>query len=482
MLEPGHVLQDRYRIVEALGGGGMGQVYLAEDTRLADKPCALKELNPDPHATPEEQTQAAQQFRREAAILAHLDHPNLPNVYDYFEEAEHFYLVMDYIEGEALSDYLEKSPQGLPPTKVTEWAIQLCDVLEYLHNQSPPVIFRDLKPSNVMLTPEGEVKLIDFGVARLFDPGKSTDTLKMGTAGYAPPEQYAGQGQTTPQSDIYALGATLYEMLTGDDPTAHPFVFTPPHKLKPSIPHSLSNAIMRAISLDPAARFPDVGAMKTALEKATRPRRFTLPIVQRQKGTGTTVLPEAATAHRVARRRDRPRSAVARVLGGIVKFLFSLTIVALILSIVILLVTTFALSKIVEVTFASVDWGLTENAATTFTMREDELSSATAEFLELYALDAIQDVSADFRAPDEVAIYLRLFEQPVTLEARLEEKDGVPRVILERLNDTPLYVVGGILSNGINRGFQRSWEESPWRVESIQATANTLIVELEPNR
>ena len=482
MLEAGHMLQNRYRIVELLGGGGMGQVYLAEDTRLADKLCALKELNPDPHTTAEEQTLASEQFQREAAILAHLNHPNLPNVYDYFEETGHFYLVMDYIEGETISDRLAKSPQGLPPAQVTEWAIQLCNVLEYLHNQSPPVIFRDLKPSNIMLTPNEEIQLIDFGVARLFDPGKSTDTLKMGTAGYAPPEQYAGQGQTTPQSDIYALGATLYELLTGDDPTAHPFVFTPPHKLKPSIPQSLSNAIMRAVSLDPKARFPTAGAMRTALEKATRPRRFTLPTIQRQKGTGTTVLPEAATARGIARRRDRPRSGVARVLIGITKFLFSLTIAASILSIIVLLGATFALSKIVEVTFASIDWGLTVDAATTFTMHEDELSEATAEFLELYALDAVQDVSADFHAPDEVAIHLRLFEQPITLEAQLEEEDGVPRVLLKQLNDTPMYIVGGILSSGINRGFQKSWEESPWRTKSIYTTFNTLFVELEPNR
>jgi len=159
-----------------------------------------------------------------------------------------------------------------------------------------------------------------------------------------------------------------------------------------------------------------------------------------------------------------------------------LTIAASILSIIVLLGATFALSKIVEVTFASIDWGLTVDAATTFTMHEDELSEATAEFLELYALDAVQDVSADFHAPDEVAIHLRLFEQPITLEAQLEEEDGVPRVLLKQLNDTPMYIVGGILSSGINRGFQKSWEESPWRTKSIYTTFNTLFVELEPNR
>ncbi len=128
MLNPGDILQNRYRIVRVLGGGGMGQVYLAEDTRLADKPCAVKELLADPHATPEEQEQAAEQFRREAAILAHLQHPNLPGVYDHFEENGRFYLVMDYIEGETLAQRLERSPGGLPPEEVVGWALQLVGI------------------------------------------------------------------------------------------------------------------------------------------------------------------------------------------------------------------------------------------------------------------------------------------------------------------------------------------------------------------
>ncbi len=191
LLEEGTVLQGRYRVVRRVGGGGMGWVYLAHDTRLADKPCAVKELRQDPHLPPAEQEQAAAQFHREAAMLAHLSHANLPNVYDYFQEYERFYLVMDFVEGETLEQRLHRSPQGLPPETVVDWGVQLCDVLTYLHSQNPPVIFRDLKPANIMVTPQGQLKLIDFGVARLFDPSKGTDTLKMGTAGYAPPEQYA---------------------------------------------------------------------------------------------------------------------------------------------------------------------------------------------------------------------------------------------------------------------------------------------------
>ena len=333
-LEPNIQLQDRYRIVKMLGGGGMGQVYLAHDTRLADKPCAVKELIPDPHLSAEERAQSAAQFHREAAVLAHLDHPHLPNVSDYFEEGGRFYLVMDYIEGETLEARLIASSDGLVQEEVVEWALQLCDVLSYLHNQDPPVIFRYVKPANVMVTPEGQVKLIDFGIVRLFDPSKGTDTLKMGTAGYAPPEQYAGRGQTTPRSDVYALGATLYELLTGDDPTEHPFVFTPPRQLRPSVSPVLSDAVMQAVNMAPADRFPSVEAMKAVLQKVTRPRRFRLPTVQPKRGTGTKVMAPAAVA--APTERSRP----AKIALGAGRWLLRASVTILIVLFIAALVFT----------------------------------------------------------------------------------------------------------------------------------------------
>jgi hypothetical protein len=151
---------------------------------------------------------------------------------------------------------------------VAEWGRQVCDVLEYLHQRTPPVVFRDLKPSNIMLDRHGRVKLIDFGTARHFDVSKHTDTLKMGSIGYAPPEQYQGQGQTSPQTDIYALGVTLHQLLTNVDPSARPFVFTPPSLLRPEIPEPLSRAVMRALHLDPAQRFASAMEMRRALEPA----------------------------------------------------------------------------------------------------------------------------------------------------------------------------------------------------------------------
>jgi len=477
MLEQNDMLQDRYRTVQVLGGGGMGQVYLAHDTRLADKPCAVKELVPDPHATLEEKKQNAAQFHQEAAVLAHLSHPNLPDVSDYFEERGHFYLVMDYIEGETPEQQLRRSPEGLPQETIVEMSIQLCDVLEYLHSQTPPVIFRDMKPANVMITPEGDVKLIDFGVARLFDPTKRTDTLKMGTAGYAPPEQYAGQGQTTPRSDVYALGVTLYELLTSDDPTAHPFVFTPPRQLNSAISPSLADVVMRAVKMDPDDRFPSITAMRAALQKTTRPRRFRLPSIQRKSGSGTKVMPEtAAVTPQIRSRPVKFALGAARWLG---RLALTVVIAVVVTALVLTLAGAFVLSSVAERAIGESNWDLAHSDPGPFVITEAELSDGMQEALEPYTLDAISHTKANFRPPDTAVLSLRILSNPVSLQGRVETRNGVPAVILEQLNDVPLYVVGGIVSGGVNRGFEQAWEDSRLRVASIAIQQRQLIVNLE---
>jgi len=268
MLNPGDILGSRYRIVRTLGAGGMGAVYLAEDSRLSNRACAVKEMRPDPSATAAEQLQAQQQFQQEAGILALLKHPNLPGVYDHFSERGNFYLVMEYVEGETLDHLLSSAAGFLLESLVRHWSLQLCDVLDYLHRHRPPVIFRDLKPANIMLARDGTVKLIDFGIARIFDPRKKTDTLKMGTVGYAPPEQYAGHGQTDARSDIYALGATLHHLTTKQDPTSRPFVFSVPSSVNPAVSPNMDHAIAKALDLDPDQRFQTVQEMKAALTGA----------------------------------------------------------------------------------------------------------------------------------------------------------------------------------------------------------------------
>ena len=262
----GKMLDGRYRLVSLLGQGGNGAVYLAHDTQLFDRQVAVKELI-EQFDNMTERTAAVARFQEEARMLVTLSHPNLPDVRSYFTESGRYYLVMEYIEGSTLLDLLARSGGTLLPEAVADWGRQICEVLAYLHDQHPPVIFRDLKPSNIMLDNHGRIKLIDFGTARHFDQSKHTDTLKMGSIGYAPPEQYQGQGQTSPQTDIYALGVTLHQLLTNVDPSARPFVFTPPSLLRADIPESLSRAIMRAVNLDPSQRYGSAQEMRRALEQ-----------------------------------------------------------------------------------------------------------------------------------------------------------------------------------------------------------------------
>ncbi len=226
------LLNDRYRILELVGQGGFGSVYKAADTSFGDRLVAIKAME-QKGLSQEEIAAAATGFKREALMLAHLRHPHLPRIYDHFSDSGRWYLVMDYIEGETLEVYLQKSvrdphtgKEHLPVEEVLDTGLQLCAVLDYLHTRQPPIIFRDLKPANVMRTPERHLYLIDFGIARHFKPGQIKDTMPLGSPGYAAPEQY-GKVQTTPRADIYSLGVILHQLLTGDDPTNTPFLLAP---------------------------------------------------------------------------------------------------------------------------------------------------------------------------------------------------------------------------------------------------------------
>lgn len=265
MLTPDTVLGGRYRIVRQIGGGGMGVVYLAEDIRLPGRRCAIKEMSLTQLA-PGDRQWAVDAFRQEAQILARLRHPGLASVTDFFPEGETWYLVMDFIEGETLRDHLQRAPGGrLPLQEALGLVRQLCEVLEYLHGQSPPVVFRDLKPGNVMLTPRGEVRLIDFGIARFFKPGQPEDTVSLGTPGYAAPEQFGGLGQTDPRSDIYSLGVLLHQLLTGYDPTTTPFNLPSARTLNSAIPPQVEAIIRRSTQMRPDLRFQGVAEFCQAL-------------------------------------------------------------------------------------------------------------------------------------------------------------------------------------------------------------------------
>ncbi len=243
------LLNSRYQLEARIGQGGMGAVYKATDTRFNNRPIAIKEMSRS--GLPANRIQEAEEsFEREAHLLADLLHPNLPRIYDHFSEDERSYLVMDFIEGLTLEDYYEKADGSpLPLEQVLNWGEQICDVLSYLHTHQPPIIFRDLKPSNIMISESGHVYLIDFGIARIFKPGQSHDTVALGSPGFAAPEQY-GKAQSTPRSDIYSLGALLHCLLTGVDPSEQPFFFRPASELNPIIPPELELLLQQMLEMD----------------------------------------------------------------------------------------------------------------------------------------------------------------------------------------------------------------------------------------
>jgi serine/threonine protein kinase len=261
MIAPQTIIGSRYRVVKPLGGGGMKLVYLAEDLRLAARKCALAEMV-DTFTSTDAQQQAISAFQREADMLAQLSNEHIPRVFDRFSEGNHHFLVMEYIDGITLEDQLKRNGGKLAPDLVVEVALQVLDTLEYLHHLQPPVIYRDLKPSNIMVTGDGQAKLIDFGIARHFQP--LSNATMIGTQGYAPPEQYRGKVET--RSDIYALGATMHHAISGRDPAAEaPFSFPPLQQLCPEIDARLANAIDQALAYDVIRRLPDAAEFKHRL-------------------------------------------------------------------------------------------------------------------------------------------------------------------------------------------------------------------------
>lgn len=272
-IPPGTLLHQRYFIDHKLAQGGHSAVYLARDTVEGGLTVALKEMR-ETQQTSEERDTAINSFMREERMLAALRHPALARVHDIFVEDGHHYLVMEYVPGFTLEDEMMALQHPIEWTRVVSWGIALCDVLAYLHHQQPPIVYRDLKPPNVMLTPDGQLKLIDFGIARWFYSAKSRDTTQLGTDGYAPPEQYAGRSE--PRSDLYALGASLYHLMTGRVPESAPQrmngqPLTAIRAHVPAAPESVERVVQQAMSLAPADRFVSADKMREALEAILHP-------------------------------------------------------------------------------------------------------------------------------------------------------------------------------------------------------------------
>ncbi|HMO58474.1 MAG TPA: serine/threonine-protein kinase [Roseiflexaceae bacterium] len=249
----------RYYITRVIKEGGQGAVFEAIDDN--EQVYAVKQML-DRFTDSRERAEAVDRFEAEARILQRLTHPRIPRVYVSYQDEGFHYLVMDFVRGEDLEDIIQRE-RLIAEAQVLTWAEQICDVLEYLHSRDPAIIFRDMKPSNVMIEPNGSVKLIDFGIAKTFNPTRHGGT-QIGTPGYAPPEQY--QGMATPRSDVYSLGATLHHMLTGRDPRDEPpFTFPPVYALRPNVSRRTSDTVQRALQMKPEDRFASIGELRTTL-------------------------------------------------------------------------------------------------------------------------------------------------------------------------------------------------------------------------
>ena len=271
-LPPNTVLNSRYEIVRRIGGGGMGAVYLAKDRNLGDAPRAVKEMI-ESHLDPAQHEKAIGDFKRESLLLTALEHPSIPTIYDYFydEVGSRFYLVMKYISGGDLASRMRAAIGGrLDEKTVTDWGMQVADVLDYLHSRPKPIIYRDLKPANLMIDGNnGRIMLIDFGIARWVAQQQEKGVTAVGTMGYAPPELFSGRVQ--PASDVYSLGATMFHLLTGSDPQDNPlliFDFSKnprPRQIAPSISSEMERILMRCVEYRPEDRFRTAGELRSEL-------------------------------------------------------------------------------------------------------------------------------------------------------------------------------------------------------------------------
>ncbi len=270
-LPAGYLLAGRYRILQQIGQGGFATVYKAQDRGHKNRLVAIKQIHLE-SLTLQEMIDASDGYNREVTHLSSLRHKSLPRIYNYFTDDQHWYIAMEYLTGKTLEERLKSTRRGFLPVKRTlDIGLALCDVFHYLHTQRPPIIFRDIKPANIIITRSGRICLIDFGIARLYRPGWK-DTGPLGTPGYAAPEQYGRRAHTTPQTDIYGLGATLQTLLTGKEPLEIMQDGIPP-KLARAIPTDLQNYLARMLERDATRRPHNMAEVKQTLQqiKAQQP-------------------------------------------------------------------------------------------------------------------------------------------------------------------------------------------------------------------
>jgi len=495
----------QYQIKAEVGRGGMATVYRGYQPSL-NRAVAVKVLAGELARDPD----FRQRFQREAHAVAQLAHPHILPVYDFGEDPATgvVYLVTQFVDGGTLLGRMSSGP--MPPTEAARIAAQIARALAFAH--AVGVIHRDIKPGNVLMTSDGNSLLSDFGIAKIMAETRMTRTgTSLGTPAYMSPEQ--AQGMTVDhRSDIYALGVMLYEMLAGtlpfqaDTPVAllHQHVATPPPPLRervPGISRTLEKIVMRALAKNPDDRYATAGEFAAALEAEATGERKRLGLRLGRKETpvlAPTVVPDGVTSvaspapgtppAAVVRPRTPPRltrilktQQVERVAGGMGRWFLRTALVVLpalcIVGIVLLVGVAFALGAVAEQSLTRQEWvfdniepGFHESVLCT------DLANNVSQTLQPYTLDALTDVEVVCRSPDTVELSARFRGAPISTQVRVRTVKGVPAVRWERLNDVPLYIVGGIVSDGVNRGLVKAWADAPVVLDSFTTTETAIEV------
>jgi predicted Ser/Thr protein kinase len=485
---------DKYRIEARLGTGGMATVYRAYQESLNRK-VAVKVLA----GRLASDEAFRKRFQREAKAVAQFSHPNIVPVYDYGEDRDRnvLYFVTQLVDGGTLSQHLG---EPLPVKKAVRIITEVGGALDYAHRHG--TVHRDVKPSNILLTEDDRPLLSDFGIARIFEHTRLTQTgTSLGTAAYMSPEQAKGE-PLGPAADIYSLAVVSYELLTGRPPfqadtdvaVLHQQVYEEPpplRQLRPDAPRRLERVILRALSKEPTKRYPTAGAYAQALERSSRSVGPLQGLRSAALGGGRSSTEEPPTIVREPRTKLVPDGVLSawrragrflwRATKWILGKLAAAAAVLAVVTCVLLVAGAFGLSAVARQAIARQDWYWEgwEEGGTSVT-RHEQLEQGLQNAVEPYALGALTDLGADLDPPNTIVVRGSLRQRPLALQARLDTKDGVLQVRLERLNGTPLYLVGGIVSNGINDGLESAWEGASVQLDSLEVRDDRILVQMVP--
>ncbi|MBN1661818.1 MAG: serine/threonine protein kinase [Anaerolineae bacterium] len=480
----------QYRIVDEIGSGGMATVYKAHQPSL-DRHVAIKILA----AKLAKDDVVRQRFDREAKAVAAMSHPHILPVYDFGDQDGLLYIVSELVGGGTLK---ERLGQQLDPRVAARVAHDIALALEYAHRQG--IIHRDVKPANILITRDGRALLSDFGVAKIVANTQHTETgTSLGTPAYMSPEQ--GRGESIDhRSDIYSLGIILFEMLVGHAPfqgdtplgILYKQAFAPvasPRELNPKIPRRLEKVVLKALAKEPGERYRSAREMAQALAQAVDlSSTDELPIALPDAALTQGVTPDyVETAGRLARTTTRTAAQVGRgalrALGGIGALLLRVLVVLLIVLLILgggaIVGGAAILSSFAERTIPTYadDLAAYDAYGVPLTITEIEMDRDVGTAIEPYALDTVQDLRFDFDPPESVELHASVLGKSVCLQGRVELQDGVVSIYFEHLNDVPLYIVGGILSNGINRGIEQLFGEAHFSLERLELQDTSLVVQ-----